>query len=232
MLRASARDSIVSLMLRLWIEFVLLYVALPVAVLGVKQAGVCLPVLPVLWVAAYPAVRYLMARCGWGPKELTGLSLSREQALRLVLRLVVATVVLAVGILLVAPGQFLELPRTNLRLWTFVMVFYPLLSVYPQGILYRGLFFSRYARLFNSTRAAGLAGTVVFSLAHIVFANVWAVILTFAGGLLINHTYRKTGSLLASDLEHMVYGQLAFSLGWGFFLNQGTLGMMESMLKG
>jgi membrane protease YdiL (CAAX protease family) len=96
-----------------------------------------------------------------------------------------------------------------------VMVCYPLLSVYPQGILYRGLFYARYADLFRSERGAWVAGAAAFSLAHLVFANVWAVGLTFAGGLLFNRTYRKTGSLLASDVEHAVCGQWVFTFGWG-----------------
>jgi membrane protease YdiL (CAAX protease family) len=214
-------------MLRRWIEFVLLYVLLPVALLAVKRLEGSFPVLPVLWLAAYPAARYLVARHGWGAKELVGLSLTRRQIMRLLLRLAVAAVVLAGGILLVAPEQFMELPKTNLRLWALVMVLYPLLSVYPQGILYRGLFYARYACLFRSERGAWLAGAAAFSLAHLVFANVWAVALTFAGGLLINRMYRRTGSLLASDLEHAAYGQIVFTTGWGRFLYHGTLRLLE-----
>ncbi len=205
----------------------LLYVLLPVALLAVKRLEGSFPVLPVLWLAAYPAARYLVARHGWGARELVGLSLTRRQIMRLLLRLAAAAVVLAGGILLVAPEQFMELPKTNLRLWVLVMVLYPLLSVYPQGILYRGLFYARYACLFRSERGAWLAGAAAFSLAHLVFANVWAVALTFAGGLLINRMYRRTGSLLASDLEHAAYGQLVFTTGWGRFLYHGTLRLLE-----
>lgn len=205
----------------------LLYVLLPVALLAVKRLEGSFPVLPVLWLAAYPAARYLVARHGWGAKELVGLSLTRRQIMRLLLRLAVAAVVLAGGILIVAPEQFMELPKTNLRLWALVMVLYPLLSVYPQGILYRGLFYARYACLFRSERGAWLAGAAAFSLAHLVFANVWAVALTFAGGLLINRMYRRTGSLLASDLEHAAYGQIVFTTGWGRFLYHGTLRLLE-----
>ena len=214
-------------MLRLWLEFFLLYVVLPVALLAARRLGGAFPVLPVLWVAAYPAARYLVARHGWGAKELLGFSLTRRQAARLAMRLAAAAAVLAGGILLAAPGRFAELPRTNLRLWALVMVFYPLLSVYPQGILYRGLFYARYARLFRSERGAWLAGSAVFCLAHLVFANGWALALTLAGGLVINRTYRETRSLLVSDLEHAAYGQLVFTTGWGRFLYHGTVRLFE-----
>lgn len=213
--------------MRLWIEFALLYALLPAALLWAKRFGWSVPVLPVLWAAAYPAARVLAARYGWGAKEFVGFALTRPQALRLALRAAAAAGLLAGGILLVAPGQFLELPRSNPRLWGLILTFYPLVSVYPQGVLYRGLFYARYAGLFGSERAAWLAGAAAFSLAHLAFANVWAVALTFAGGLLINRTYRRTGSLLASDLEHALYGQLVFTTGWGRFLYHGTARLLE-----
>ncbi len=145
------------------------------------------------------------------------------------LRLAVAAAVLTGGILLVAPAQFLELPRRNPELWALVMVLYPVLSVYPQGILYRGLFYARYACLFRGERAVWLAGAAVFSLAHMVFANGWAIGLTFLGGLFINRTYCKARSLMTSNLEHAVYGQLVFTSGWGRFLYHGTTRLLEGL---
>lgn len=213
--------------MRLWSEFLLLYVLLPAALLTARSLGWNLPVLPILWVTAYPAARYLAARHGWGAKEFVGFSLTRQQALHLLLRVAVAAAVLTGGIWVVAPEQLFEFPKSNPRLWGLVMVCYPLLSVYPQGILYRGLFYARYARLFGTERGSWLAGAAAFSLAHLVFANAWAVALTFVGGLFIARAYRKTGSLLASDLEHALYGQLVFTTGWGRFLYHGTVRLLE-----
>ena len=213
------------------LEFIILYLGLPVALLAVRQLGLSVPVLPVLWCAAYPAARCLVTRYGWGAKDFFGFSLTRQQARLLLMRVIVAAVLLTVGVLLVAPSHFLELPRQDPHLWALVMVFYPVLSVFPQGILYRGLFYSRYACLFRSERQIWLAGACVFSLAHLVFANGWALGLTAVGGLLINRTFRKTGSLLASDLEHAVYGQLIFTCGWGRFLYHGTMRLLEGIAR-
>ena len=216
-------------MVRLWIEFVGLYVALPLALLGLRRAGLSFPVLPVLWLAAYPAARFLVRRRGWGRAELWRLSLTRAQAGRLAVRLAVAAAALTGGILLAAPSRFLELPRRDPGLWALVMALYPVLSVYPQGILYRGLYYARYAALFRGERAQWLAGAAAFSLAHAVFANGWALGLTFLGGLLINRAYRKSGSLMAANLEHAVYGQLVFTCGWGRFLYDGTLRLLGGL---
>ncbi len=216
---------------RLRLEFALLYLGLPAALLAARQMGVSVPVVPVLWCAAYPAARCLVTRYGWGPRELLGVRADRRQVCALGLRVALAAVVLAGGILLVAPAQFLELPRRDPRLWALVMLFYPALSVYPQGLLYRGLFYARYACLFRNERQSWLAGACVFGLAHLVFANYWAVVLTAAGGLFINRTYRKTGSLVLSDIEHAAYGQLVFTCGWGRFLYHGTMRFLEGLAR-
>jgi hypothetical protein len=218
-------------MMRLWLEFLLLYVALPALLLAVRLCGVNVPVLPVLWAAAYPAARYLARRHGWGAREFVGLRLSRWQAGHLILRAALAAAVLVGGLWLYDPGMLFDLPQRSPRLWGLVMLFYPLLSVYPQGVLYRGLFYARYAALFGSEARAWLACAAAFSLAHLVFANAWALALTFVGGLFIARTYRRTGSLMASDLEHALYGQLVFTAGWGRFLYHGTVRLLERGLS-
>ena len=215
-------------MVRLWCEFIGLYVLLPVMLLAMRLAGGAFPVLPVLWVAALPAAVYLMRRHGWGRQELLGINLSHAQVTGMAIRLALAAALLAGGILLVEPDAFLEFPRRSLGMWALVMVAYPVLSVYPQGVLYRGLYFARYAALFPGERAKILAGAAVFCLAHLVFANVWALALTLAGGMLFNRTYRRTGSMLASDVEHAVCGQLVFTCGWGRFLYHGTARLVEA----
>ena len=212
---------------RLGWECVLLYVGLPLLLAVIRLMIGGFPVLPVLWVAACPAAVYLVKREGWGRREFFGCQTSRAQALRLGLRLLAVAAVLSGAILLVAPEQYLELPRRSPRLWALVLVLYPPLSVFPQGILYRGLFFARYAPLFPGERARRMAGAAAFSLAHLVFLNPWALLLTLAGGVLFNRTYRATGSLHFSSLEHAVCGQLVFTCGWGRYLYHGITRLAE-----
>ena len=208
-------------------ECALLYVGLPVLLAAVRLAGGPFPVLPVLWVAACPAAVYLVKHEGWGRREFFGWRVESTCALHLGLRLLAAAAVLAGGILLVAPELFLELPCRSPRLWALVMIFYPLLSVLPQGILYRGLFYARYAPLFAGEGMRRVAGAAAFSLAHLVFLNPWAMLLTLAGGMLFNRTYRASGCLQAANLEHAVCGQLVFTCGWGRYLYHGVTRLME-----
>ncbi len=216
-------------MIRLWAEFAGLYVLLPASLLALRLSGWAVPVLPVLWAAALPAAVYLVRCEGWRARTFFDLSLTKRQVLRLGLRVVAAAVLLAAGMLLLDASRLMELPRRSVRLWGLVMACYPLLSVLPQGILYRGLFHARYAPLFGGGRGRDAAAALVFCLAHLLFGNVWALVLTLAGGFVLNRTYRRTGSLMASALEHAAYGQLVFTLGWGHFLYHGTARFLENL---
>jgi membrane protease YdiL (CAAX protease family) len=102
------------------------------------------------------------------------------------------------------------------------MVLYPLLSVCPQGIIYRGFFFARYRELFPSGMALLLASAAVFSFSHIIFRNPWSVLLTFIAGLLFAWRYEATGSLLAGNLEHALYGCYMFTVGLGALFYHGA----------
>ena len=49
-----------------------------------------------------------------------------------------------------APNLLFNLVRAKPRVWATLMVFYPILSVYPQGIIYRSFLMHRYASLLRS----------------------------------------------------------------------------------
>jgi len=118
------------------------------------------------------------------------------------------------------------LPVARPRLWLALVALYPLLSVVPQGIVYRCLVLDRYAPLFGGRSAAILASAAAFGMAHVVYRDAVAVALAFAGGILFARTHARTRSLVVSSVEHALYGVLVFSspLGprfydesWGFW---------------
>jgi Type II CAAX prenyl endopeptidase Rce1-like len=80
-------------------------------------------------------------------------------------------------------------------LWGVLMFLYPVLSVYPQGIVYRAFLFARYRDLFAHDWAIVLASAVAFASAHLVFHNRIAILLTFLGGVIFAFRYLQTGSL-------------------------------------
>ena len=116
--------------------------------------------------------------------------------------------------------------RTNLftvvlnkpLLWIVILFVYSFFSVYPQELIYRTFFFSRYQKLFKSERLFLLFNATLFSLAHIFFRNALVMVLTFVGGILFALTFNKTRSTLLVSIEHAIYGAWLFTVGMGNML--------------
>src|SRR5262249_60664800 len=92
---------------------------------------------------------------------------------------------------------------------------YPLFSVYPQELLFRAYFFRRYQGLFGTGAGLIAAAALAFSFVHIIFGNWISVALTLIGGVLFGMTYRQSGSLLLTSIEHAVFGNFLFTIGLG-----------------
>jgi membrane protease YdiL (CAAX protease family) len=120
-------------------------------------------------------------------------------------------------------GMFLSFPRSAPQLWGLVMAFYPLLSVYPQAIIYRLFLFGRYSGLFAARWGIVLASAAAFAFVHIVFRNALAVALTLPAGLLFAVRYWQTESLMASSFEHALYGCAIFTIGLGRWFYHGAV---------
>ena len=119
--------------------------------------------------------------------------------------------------------QLFAMPRQMPALWPVVMIAYPLLSVYPQEILFRAWFFHRYTDALGGPRTTIVAGGLLFGWAHILFQNPAAVLLCIPGGLLFGWTYWRHRSLLASSAEHALYGDWIFTVGLGWWFYGGSV---------
>lgn len=114
------------------------------------------------------------------------------------------------------PGlELFDFPQQEPRIWVMVMIFYPLFSVIPQSIIYRSFFFHRYKSLFGNEMMLFIAAAAMFSYAHLIYGHWISVFFTFAGGLMFNKVYQKTGSLPLSALVHALYGNWIFTVGLG-----------------
>jgi CAAX protease family protein len=148
--------------------------------------------------------------------------LLRQHLVPLLLRDALFLIALGVAVWIFAPDLLFSFVKRNLRFWALVMVFYPLLSVYPQELLYRAFFFHRYARLFGSGWVMLLASAVAFGFVHIIFGNWLSVGLCVIGGLLFSLTYHSSGSLLLTCLDHAIFGDFIFTIGLGRFFYHGS----------
>jgi uncharacterized protein len=200
-------------------EFLLLFVALPV---GFRLLPVRLSPLPVLWVAAFYCVLVLRHGSGlyavrlWNPEEL------RHSIFSVLAIFAVAAGVITILVWMLRPQLLFGFVRTHPVFWAVVMVLYPVLSVYPQGIIYRAYFFERYRPLFPAASAMVLASAATFAFSHIIFRSGVSVALTFVAGLLFAWRYAVTGSLMVSSLEHALYGCYMFTVGLGGFFYHGA----------
>jgi glucose uptake protein GlcU len=102
-------------------------------------------------------------------------------------------------------------------LWVAILLLYPLLSVYPQEVIFRAFFLHRYAKLFPTGALTRLAAAVFFGWAHVIYGSYLAIGLSTLGGLQFVRTYRSSQSLRTVTIEHGLYGILIFTLGLGEF---------------
>lgn len=134
---------------------------------------------------------------------------------KILIRDVSLLLLLGLAVWLAAPKMLFSLIKTAPALWFLVMILYPVLSVYPQELLYRAYFFHRFKPLFGGGAGMIAASAMLFGFAHIIFGRWIPIALTTLGGVLFGLTYRKSGSLLLACLEHALFGDFIFTIGIG-----------------
>ena len=209
-------------------EFLLLFFVLPLAY---RFSPLRIPALPLLWIAAAYAWWQLMRDAAFRRAQLWNAAPLPAHLASILLIFAAAAFLLWLGVRLLAPQLQWSFVRQHPVFWAIVLLAYPVLSVYPQGLIYRAFFFERYAPLFPGPWAMILASAAAFTFLHIVFRNGLAVALTFWGGLLFAARYAQTGSLAASCFEHALYGCWLFTLGLGGYFYHGTIAAVGSVLR-
>ncbi|BCB83640.1 hypothetical protein [Phytohabitans suffuscus] len=98
--------------------------------------------LPVGAVATYA---YLRRQPGFERRDLTRAAAVPGALPSILVGWALAAVVGIVVLAVARPEQLFDLPREEPLIWALVAVFYPLLSVYPQELIYRAFLLHRYA---------------------------------------------------------------------------------------
>ena len=202
------------------LEFVLLFVAAPAFFAFTRHR---IPAIPALWVITAYCLLILLRDPHFERERLWDSNGFRQYASQIFGLFALIAVIGTALVLRFAPASFLNLPRSSPLLWGAVMILYPVLSVYPQGIVYRAFVFERYGSLFAPAWLIVFASAAAFGYLHIVFRNWVAVGLTFAAGLLFAFRYLQTGSLLISSFEHALYGCAVFTVGLGRWFYHGAV---------
>lgn len=205
--------------LYLTLEFLVLFVGLPLLIFYRALPNLPIPYLLVIALVGTLVLRYdqsfdfdrLLSTRGMG-----------RYVPWLVLRDTAFMVLLGLAVRVFAPQLLFSLVKSSPGFWAIIMVLYPLVSVYPQELLYRVFFFHRYRLLFGSGKAMILASACAFGFAHVIFGNWLAIVLCAIGGLLFAITYHQSGSLLLACIDHALFGNFIFTIGLGRFFYHGT----------
>ncbi len=206
-------------LLLLAFEFVLLFFGAPLLVFYRV-----LPNLPILYllVAGLGTFLFLHHDPAFDSAQLLSVSGIRANLPRLLLRDAVLLLLLGLAMRFFAPQLLFSFAKRAPAFWALVIVLYPLVSVYPQELLYRAFFFHRYQPLFGTGWAMVVASACAFGFVHIIFGNWLSVVLCIIGGFLFSLTYQHSSSLLLTCIDHALFGNFIFTIGLGQFFYHGS----------
>lgn len=203
---------------RLLLEFLLLFWLTPPILAYLKPHSF---IYLTLWLVAFLAWLWMRGK-GYSLKDDWNHKVFGKISLRgVALQLLAATLALFIFTSVMIPEQLFSLPLQRPKIWVMVMIFYPLLSVIPQEILFRSFFFKRYHELFSTQKSLITVNALSFGWVHVILLNWVAVVFSALGGLIFARTYAKTESLAATSAEHAIYGCIIFTLGLGHYFYHG-----------
>lgn len=150
-------------------------------------------------------------------------AVTRESLEPIIVRWILACIGMTLFIMLVDPARqfnmFIHKPYFVLILF----MIYPILSAFPQEIIFCSFFFRRYRVYFKSEWSMKLASTIIFAFAHVLFINWIAPFLSLIAGAIFASTYSKSKSLALVTIEHGLYGNYLFFVGLGWYFYGGAV---------
>ena len=182
-----------------------------------------LPILPVLWMVTFMSIWAVFKDKTFDRDSLWRSSALKKNYKGMLKQFIIIAVVMTALIYLFIPDHLFSLIKKDPLLWALLMILYPIISVYPQELLYRTFFFHRYKMLFNKRWQMITVNALLFGYMHIIFQNWIAVGLTVLGGFLFASMYERTRSSLFVSIAHALYGDLIFTVGLGTYFYAGTM---------
>jgi len=205
---------------RLWLEFLGLFVGVPIAMAAFFGHY---SLFTVLWGLVIVAA-YLLARTpGFRWRSLREGAVLGEWKLILAFTAVTGASAATVAYLLV-PHQMFGILLHRPELWLMIMILYPIASAAPQEFIYRPLFFHRYGELFPNRHWAVFVNGIAFGLGHLFYMNGVTIGLTVLVGWLFALAYLRGFSFPLVVLLHGIAGQIVFTVGLGVFFYHGSVG--------
>lgn len=204
----------------LWLECLALFGLTPVVLTMFPMQGA---LFAVLWLSA------MLCVISW--KRQTGLTIRSQLSLQsvecehwrdMLRRFLFAAIAMSLFVWFHDRERLFSLLLERTNIWIMVMCLYPLLSVFPQEVIYRLFFHRRYGEIFRDHNALILFGGLAFGHGHILLNNVVAYLMSIIGGCLFAYSYKQTGSLSFVWIEHALYGCFVFTIGLGWYFYTGA----------
>lgn len=205
---------------RIWLgtEWLILFFGVPLAISqGWIPLNGALSKLGLLLAAALACLLYLLKDKTFGAGRLGGLGKIKLIWREFLIRISLCTLLLLAGCYLLIPDMLFAFVKNNPHIWLVVFVLYPLLSAWPQELIYRSFMFQRYIKLFGGKLGMVAASSIAFAFLHIIYLSWVSMLLTLIAGYVFSLNYKKTGHLATAALEHAIYGNLVFTIGMGVF---------------
>ena len=202
---------------RLWVEMNALFLGIPIVVaLWVQQLGGWL--MPLLGVIGIACLAVLLADKQFKRFRLWHFA-DFKTHLGATLKVFIPWACLTMALVyLIKPDIFMQWPIEQPALWVTTLLIYPIVSVIPQEIIFRTFFFHRYKRIMPSKHVRWAVSTFAFGLAHLVYGNWIAVVVSWFGGALFGYRYMQTRSTPMVVIEHAIWGSFMFTVGLGTYL--------------
>ena len=209
------------------LELICIFIVVP----SILYALLPIPIMPILWMITFISIWTLLKDKTFDRTSLWRSSELKKNYQGMLKQFIVIAVVMIFLINFFIPDHLFSLITEDPLLWSVIMILYPLVSVYPQELLYRTFFFHRYKLLFNKKWQIITLNALLFGYMHILFENWIAVGLTIIGGFLFATIYERTHSTLYVSVTHALYGALIFTLGLGIYFDNGTMLTISKMLN-
>lgn len=182
-----------------------------------------IPIIPILWMVSCMSILAIFKDKTFDRNSLWRSFELKKNYIGMLKQFIIITAIMITLVYFFIPDHLFSLIKDDPLLWALIIILYPLMSAYPQELLYRTFFFHRYKMLFNEKWQIITVNALLFGYMHIIFQNWIAVGLTVLGGFLFASMYERTRSTLFVSVAHALYGDLIFTVGLGTYFYDGTM---------
>lgn len=205
-----------------WVECLLLFFIIPLSLYAIRYQLAYL-VVPLVFCLALICLFFLRRSQQFSMLQLWADEHFLVNLKKVFITFIPLAAILTVTAALFIPERFLAFPKSQPDMWLWVLLLYPLLAAYPQEIIFRAFFFHRYGLLFPGRRSLIIVNGLSFGLAHILYGNWLSPVLSTCGGLLFAFRYSQSRSTLIAAIEHGLWGNFLFTVGYGWFFYSGAI---------